>query len=443
MRDHGLTAREKPGLVFREGRQKLKGRHHEMAINRRTFGIGASGLLLGPIAAPFIRRAGAAESTIRIGVVNSMSGGLAAYAQEGQPAFEYVIKKINAEGGIKSKGGAKIELVMADDTSQPARTAAEARRLITEEKVQLLTGTILSAQMLALTPVLDELKMPTLSVWAGGSQSDYMFSLGYPYDRGYAQTIHDFVISLRDDSKFAIKTAVMGYSNYEAGQQVNKFLVEKLKASGVEIIGEAALDIRAQDQTAAMIRIRSLKPDIVAGLVTPRDGILLHQARYNLNYHGSIFCGGTGGYTDLSLWKDLGPEIGKAVLTRNLFGMTGFSAGAKIDSMQKIIAELRDVAKLDKIGQGAIQYAQAARVLQQILENAASLQNDALLDAFKKVNVPFGDPNLYVAKPKGLQFAPDRLLKDGSAMFIQWTPEQDQQVVFPKEFAQVPPRPRV
>ena len=124
-----------------------------------------------------------------------------------------------------------------------------------------------------------------------------------------------------------------------------------------------------------MIRIRSLKPDIVVGLVTPRDGILLHQARYNLNYHGSIFCGGTGGYTDLSLWKDLGPEIGKAVLTKNLFGMTGFSPGAKIDSMQKIIAELRDVAKLDKIGQGAIQYAQAARVLQQALENAASLQN--------------------------------------------------------------------
>ena len=320
-------------------------------------------MLLGPIAAPFIRRAGAAGPTIRIGVVNSMSGGLAAYAQEGQPAFEHIIKKINAEGGIKSKGGAKIELVLADDTSQPARTAAEARRLITEEKVQLLTGTILSAQMLALTPVLDKLKMPTLSVWAGGSQSNYMFTLGYPYDRGYAQTINDFIVSLRDDSKFPIKTAVMGYSNYEAGQQVNEFLTEKLKASGIEIIGEAALDIRAQDQTAAMVRIRSLKPDVVAGLVTPRDGILLHQAHYNLNYHGSLFCGGTGGYTDLSLWKDLGPEIGKAVLTRNLFGMTGFSAGAKIDSMQKIVAELRDVAKLDRIGQGAIQYAQAARVL--------------------------------------------------------------------------------
>jgi ABC-type branched-subunit amino acid transport system substrate-binding protein len=255
--------------------------------------------------------------------------------------------------------------------------------------------------------------------------------------------MHDFVVFLRDAEKFNIKTAVMGYSNYEAGQQVNKFLVEKLKASGISVIGEAPLDIRAQDQTSAMIRIRSLKPDVVVGLVTPRDGILLHQARYNLNYHGSIFCGGTGGYSDLSLWKDLGPEIGKAVLTKNLFGMTGFSPGAKIDSMQKVITELRDTAKLTRIGQGAIQYAQAGRVLQQVLETSASLESDALLDAFKKVNIPFGDPNLYVAKPKGLQFAEDRLLKDGSAMFIQWTPEQQQQVIFPKEFAQTTPRPRV
>ena len=413
-----------------------------MTLTRRTFGIGVSGLALGSVAAPFVGRAGAAGPAIRVGVVNSMSGSLAAYAQEGQPALEYIINKINAEGGIKSKGGAKIELVLADDTSQPARTAAEARRLITEEKVQLLTGTILSAQMLALTPVLDELKVPTLSIWAGGAASEYMFTLGYPYDRGYAQTMHDFLVSLRDDSKFKIKTAVMGYSNYEAGQQVNKFLTEKLKASGIDVIGEAPLDTRAQDQTSAMIRIRSLKPDVVVGLVTPRDGILLHQARYNLNYHGSIFCGGTGGYTDLSLWKDLGPEIGKAVLANNLFGMTGFSPGAKIDSMQKIIAELRDVAKLDRIGQGAIQYAQAGRVLQQVLETSASLQSDALLDAFKKVNIPFGGPNLYVAKPKGIQFADDRLLKDGSAMFIQWTPEQSQQVVFPKEFAQTAPRAR-
>ncbi|WP_163365650.1 hypothetical protein, partial [Enterobacter asburiae] len=39
---------------------------------------------------------------------------------------------------------------------------------------------------------------------------------------------------------------------------------------------------------------------------------------------------GTGGYSDFSLWKELGQDIGASVLTRNTFGMTGFSPGAKL-----------------------------------------------------------------------------------------------------------------
>jgi len=408
-------------------------------VTRRQFGLGlAAGALL-----PFgARRVRAAANVVRIGMIQSMSGPLSAYAQEGQPAFEYIIEKINAAGGIKSLGGAKIELVLADDASQPARTAAEARRLATEEGCAMLVGTILSAQMLALAPVLDELEVPTLSIWAGGSRSNQLFSLGFPYDRGYAQSMYDMVAWLRDKQGYALKTVVPAYSNYEAGQQTNKFLVEKLEAGGFKVIGDAPLDTKAQDQTSAMIRIRSMKPDLVMGLVTPRDGLLLHQARFNLSYHDSLFVGGTGGYSDLSLWRDLGPDIGKAVLTRNLFGMTGFSPGARMASMQAIVQELHGVKTIKTIGQGAIQAAQAARVLQRTLEGAGSTARPALLAALSKVVIPPGDPDLYIAKPKGLAFGPDRMLTDGSAMFVQWQPDQTQEVVFPSEFAQNAPRPR-
>jgi ABC-type branched-subunit amino acid transport system substrate-binding protein len=411
-------------------------------LTRRQFGLGALGGA-GAIAAPWIGPARAQAKTVRIGMIQSMSGNLSAYAQEGQPAFEHVVKLINRNGGIKSLGGAKIEIVLADDSSQPARTAAEARRLATEENVPLIVGTILSAQMLAVTPVLDEIKTPTLSIWAGGSRSPYMYSLGFPYDRGYAQTMADFAIWLRDKQGMKLKTVVPAYSNYEAGQQTNKFLTEKLKAAGFDIIGEAPLDTKAQDQSAAMIRIRSLKPDLVMGLVTPRDGILLHQARYNLNYHGSIFAGGTGGYSDLSLWRDLSPEIAGKVLTQNLFAMTAFSEGVKMDSLQTIVTELRNEAGMkDQVGQGAIQAAQAARVVQRVLEKAGSTDREAILKAFGEVEIPFGDPDLYVAKAKGLRFGEDRMLTDGSALFVQWTPERKQEVVFPDAFAQAKPRPR-
>lgn len=411
-------------------------------LNRRAFTAGASAAALGAVASPYVRRAGAAEAPIRVGVINSMSGSFAAYAQEGDPAFRYVIDKINQAGGVKSLGGARIELIFADDTSQPARCATEVRRLVTEEKVDLLTGTMLSSQMLAISPVLDELQTPCLSVWAGGSKSPWLYTLGYHYDRGYAKTMADFAIWLRDKKGFAIKTWTPCYSNYEAGQQVNNFLLERMKAAGFQLLGEAPLDTKAQDQTAAMIRIRSMKPDLALGLVTPRDGLLLHQARYNLNYHGSIFAGGTGGYSDLSLWRDLSPDIAKAVLTRNLFAMTGFSPSAKMPSMQAIVAELRDQAKIQRIGQAAMQSAQAARVLQRAIEAAGSRDKKALLEGFKKVDIKYGDPDLYVAKPDGVKFAEDRLLEDGSAFFVQWMEDQSQQVLFPEQFANAGPRPR-
>jgi len=77
-----------------------------------------------------------------------------------------------------------------------------------------------------------------------------------------------------------------------------------------------------------------------------------------------------------------------------------------------------------------------------VLEAAGSRDSKALLAAFKTVDIKYGDPDLYVAKPNGLKFADDRLLEDGSAMFVQWMEDQSQQVLFPEQFANGQPRPR-
>lgn len=385
----------------------------------------------------------AADKVVRIGSVQSMSGAYAAYAEEGQPVFDYMIRKINAAGGIKSLGGAKIEVIMADDASQPARTAAEARRLITQENVSMLVGTILSGQMLALSPVLDEMKVPTLSWWAAGSRSPYLYSLGFPYDRGYAKTMADYAEWLVKEKGYKLKTVAMVYSNYEAGQQVNRFLTERLKAKGFEIVGEVPLDVKAQDQTAAMVRLRSLKPDFTAGLLTPRDGQLLLRARYGLNYHDSLFLGGTAGFADMSLWRELGPDIAKATLTRNLFAMTGFATDAQMPALNAIIKEIKDNKLIPgDVGQAAIQAAQAALVVQAVLEAAGSTEPEKIAQAFAQVNIPAGDPRMYLLKADGLSFNEDRLLNDGGAVMIQWTEDRKQEVMFPKVFATGEPRPQ-
>jgi ABC-type branched-subunit amino acid transport system substrate-binding protein len=189
-----------------------------------------------------------------------------------------------------------------------------------------------------------------------------------------------------------------------------------------------------------MLRIRSLKPDAVIGLMQPREGILLMQARYGMNYHDSIFIGNSP-YSDQVIWRELGPDIGKAVLTRNLFGMASYSEGAKIASMQELASELRSKGNLkSEVGQATIQAAQAARIMQQVLELAGSPEREAINQAFKKVNIPYGDPHLYLARAEGLAFGEDRMPKDSTSMMVQWSADRKLEVVWPDLYAQTKPR---
>jgi branched-chain amino acid transport system substrate-binding protein len=82
----------------------------------------------------------AAPPPIKLGLVGAMSGGRAAYGTALYGA-EAMIRHINETGGIKSMGGAKIDIVWGDSASNEATFASEVERLITKEKVvAIITG---------------------------------------------------------------------------------------------------------------------------------------------------------------------------------------------------------------------------------------------------------------------------------------------------------------
>ena len=69
--------------------------------------LGAPGLLL------------AQPKPIKIGLVHPVSGGLAYNGGQGRLGCQMAIDAINAAGGIKSMGGAKLEAALADSQSRP------------------------------------------------------------------------------------------------------------------------------------------------------------------------------------------------------------------------------------------------------------------------------------------------------------------------------------
>jgi urea transport system substrate-binding protein len=93
------------------------------------------------------------EAPIRVGILHSMSGTLAISALPVVDATLLAIEEINAAGGLL---GRKLEPVIADGTSDSGNFAAEAERLITEEKVSVVFGCWTSSSRKAAGPVFEK-----------------------------------------------------------------------------------------------------------------------------------------------------------------------------------------------------------------------------------------------------------------------------------------------
>jgi branched-chain amino acid transport system substrate-binding protein len=95
-----------------------------MHMKTRT-GIGFSGLLPAVLAfmlaMVFAQPVLAADMVVRIGNIIPLSGPSATVGQQGKYAREMAVEEINAAGGIKSLGGARLTLVFADSESKPEK----------------------------------------------------------------------------------------------------------------------------------------------------------------------------------------------------------------------------------------------------------------------------------------------------------------------------------
>src|SRR5262245_56519562 len=77
---------------------------------------------------------------VLVGVNIPRTGPLAPMGALLEPSVRLAVEQINAAGGIKSLGGAHIELRWADNQANPSLSASEEQRLIQQERVVTVIG---------------------------------------------------------------------------------------------------------------------------------------------------------------------------------------------------------------------------------------------------------------------------------------------------------------
>jgi branched-chain amino acid transport system substrate-binding protein len=114
------------------------------------------------VAAPFVIRWGFAQrAAVNIGVIEPLSGANAQFGINSLNGIEFVADEVNAVGG--ALGGAKINLVVSDATSNLTRASTAAQRLISENELTAMIGAFASSLTLAVSEVTARADIPMLT----------------------------------------------------------------------------------------------------------------------------------------------------------------------------------------------------------------------------------------------------------------------------------------
>lgn len=100
---------------------------------------------------------------IKLGVVSEMTGANATYGNSIVNGIQLAVKEQNAKGGLLNK---QIEIVVADDKSEPAEAANAMSKLINQDNVKAVMGIFPSSNAIAAANVSESSKIPFLAIGA-------------------------------------------------------------------------------------------------------------------------------------------------------------------------------------------------------------------------------------------------------------------------------------
>jgi branched-chain amino acid transport system substrate-binding protein len=206
----------------------------------------------------------AADTVVKIGLINSYTGFVAQAGDEGQKGIDLYLKEHTKD----LPPGVRIELIRRDDTSNPEVGKRLAQELIARDHVQLLTGPILSPVAAAVAPLTAAAKVPMLLSLASAGVaipriSPYVarvtFTLwqqGYPIGKWAAEQ--------------GWKTAYTAVSDFIPGHDAEMSFTKGFTDGGGKIIGAVRMPPANPDFVPFIQRIKDARPD-VAFLWVPAD----------------------------------------------------------------------------------------------------------------------------------------------------------------------------
>lgn len=320
------------------------------------------------LAGSFLLAAGIAHAeSVKIGTLNPVTGPLGTSGTTALQGHLLAVEEINAAGGIKSLGGATLELVNGDSQGNPSTGRTETTRVIDEGAV-VVVGAFQSSVTLDASLVAERAGIPFLNPTAvadalttRGLKNFLMLTVRS--SSGYSDQIK-FVSDLATKLGLEKARVAIMHESSDFGQAVAKAQLDSIaKYDNLEVVTEVAFEANAGDLSAQMARVKAAQPDILldASYIVDAIGIARSMERLGMNNVVQVSAGGgifepdylntlgdlANGKMTLNFWsRNVNPAA--IEFTRNYEAK--FGAGPTGNSAQAYLATYLVAAGLEKAG---------------------------------------------------------------------------------------------
>ena len=395
-----------------------------MTATRRTVLTGAAATSA-VLAMPGLVRAQAPQ--IKIGILQPVTGALAQDGEYGRLGAEIGLNEINAAGGIKSMGGATLQMVFGDARSNPEGGTAEVERM-QSEGVAAIVGGFASPICLAASQAASRYDIPYI-VDVGVSDQivnrglKNTFRLGPGFGTVTTAAL-DNLVKLNDAAGKPAKTVVIVHEDGLFGSGMAKLMNAELPKRGFEIMETIAHPTPSRDMSNVALRIKSLNPDLVVPSSYYGEFVLLARTLQQQKIHPKgIYAVLNGAASNFRFVKEF-PEAANLVMDCNHWA----------DPRKPKTATVRAAAEKDGrfwLYNTPLNYS-CVRLLADAIERAGSADRAKVTEAL--ANSTFSDHIM--------PYGPTKFVNGqntGAAPVNTQVQNGDIKVIFPAEFADAKP----
>jgi ABC-type branched-subunit amino acid transport system substrate-binding protein len=249
---------------------------------RQVIQSGAAGGVL--LATGVSHRLAAAQATpaagepIVVGLLAPVTGVFADFGDLMTKATDLAVQQVNAEGGIL---GRPLTVIAEDDQGDPAIATERARKLLVQDNVDILMGTVSSATTLAVLPLVNQAGKPFFYPLDGedktcipdGGTNPLVFGLGDTPQQRLVRFVPAIVEASGGDWYF------IG-NDYVFPRSVNAVAIDFLTAAGGTVVAEEYVPLGTNDYRPVIDKIANSGATVVFSTTVGTDGVAFtKQAR--------------------------------------------------------------------------------------------------------------------------------------------------------------------